>query len=67
MKTQEEYIQSKGEVCPFCGSPNINWIDYPTWTHNRVWVVGSKCKDKDCGKAWEDTLTFESYKEITDE
>ena len=59
MKTQKEYIRTKGENCPLCGSDWTEWVDHPTWLEGRKIIADIKCLD--CKGMWEEIYQFKKY------
>lgn len=59
MKTQKEYIRTKGTYCPLCSSSWTEWEDYPKWV-KRTKIIGTiKCLD--CKGMWEEIYKFKRY------
>ena len=50
MLTDKEYVKSKGQVCPFCGSNAIEGDDFDC---DEGWAA-QKMKCNDCGRRWFD-------------
>ena len=62
--TNEEYVASNGDKCPFCNKNNLCVGDYTAVIDTTIyWSV--KCED--CGKQWEDVFKLAGFEEFKEE
>jgi hypothetical protein len=61
--TNEEYVTSNGNKCPFCGKDDLRGGNYDM-TDNDTIYYAVMCND--CGAQWDDIFKLTGFEEFTE-
>lgn len=64
-EAKQKYIASDGNICPYCGSDQVD--SEPVHLEGDYFVAYVICLNLDCDKRWKDTYGLVDVEEVLDE